>query len=550
MFLFFSKSLIFGQSYNNLTCEPRAYLVEENYQLPYKYDRISISNGSTVLKPGDTIIYSFRLNNNTPIKNQQIKKVNLKHIMNEKEPISILDVKPINGDCKINENNKSVFCLLDYYFNENADDPIYYKIKINSDIQSFPKTSSLFTIQTNVGITECAVHFWLKDDQKPNKVNWETPFASFSSSDFYIRIQDKKFYGQEPIYISSNPGIDKTTLEATWKENNVEMRLFMYFRLKNNKEWEMYQLSSYNGKNPGDWIFYNLSSDKPISGFLGDQNYFDEKKFFPRNGENAEIFCRSCSINAFLNKIATPYDKDYLLEPVIGLPKDKIITINNDPMTAYGVTVILKDKTGNIVDNQSDFFYQWSVSSPNIVSLKIGPIIDENNNCWYGIKKPCPENYVNIFGINPGRVEIKAEVLRKTDKSFIASTSFPVIVTNKDNLTSFCANEGEVIKKDSLLRCCNDLILIPPIDDRIDIFGTCLKPCYSDSDCQSGKICRFARNNQLVCLSSVIFNDNKNNTTEDIEKIKQEINQIKKEQNVLKSMLDSILSFLRRLFKF
>ena len=115
--------------------------------------------------------------------------------------------------------------------------------------------------------------------------------------------------------------------------------------------------------------------------------------------------------------------------------------------------------------------------------------------------------------------------------------------SKKVKLISEAQNEGEVIKKDSPAKCCTDLTLIPPTDDRTDIFGSCLKTCYQDVDCGSEKSCQLSKTNQLVCLPKSIRD-------QDVEKLKQDIKQIKQDQNFIQSSLDSIINFLKKLFGF
>lgn len=95
-----------------------------------------------------------------------------------------------------------------------------------------------------------------------NKISWQTPQVSLEADNFYIIADDKKFLGNvAKSRLTSDPGNSTyTTLEIEWTENGVPMRFYMYFNAKDGN-WNVSEIRTYNGKNPGDWIFYD--------GFLG-----------------------------------------------------------------------------------------------------------------------------------------------------------------------------------------------------------------------------------------------------------------------------------------
>lgn len=548
LFLFFPQS--FAEAENSistptplLSCEPKIYFIDSSYKLPYRGDGKELVNGSSSVKPGDYLIYSVKLKNYTS-QRQIIEKVYIQHLLGADEPISILESYLFNGTCSSNSQDKSIFCLTNYSFQEETNDPFYVLLKINNEINNIPKTSSLFTIKTNTATAQCATYLWLKDEKKKNPINWATPYASLKANDFFIRIGEQKFYGQEPISISSNPGADRTTLEAIWREKDVEMRMFMYFRKKENNMWEMYELRTYNGNNPGDWIYYQESLGNKIESLIGYQNYDQERKFTALNGLDAEVYCRECSINAFLSQNLNPSPEGYILEPLIGLPEGKIITIINDPMVGYGVDVLLKDQRGEIVKNQQGMIYRWEVENSNIAQIFPKILGPAGNNCLYDIQPPCPLAHVDISGLNPGKTVIKIEVIREIDNVSLASASFPVSVVAKQSLPhpELCASEGEVIKKDDPKKCCSSLILVPPLDDRTDIFGTCLKSCVKNGDCRKEQTCSLAKSNQLVCLP-------KTENNEEIKEIRKDIEKLTQEQNEIIKILNQIVDFFKRLFQ-
>jgi hypothetical protein len=98
-----------------------------------------------------------------------------------------------------------------------------------------------------------------------NPIDWTTDQVYFKADNFSIEIGDTKFYGNVPnLRVVSDPGSDSyTTLEASWWENGVEMRLYMYFRSDGNN-WQMYELRTYNGQNPGDWVVFWAFNPEPL----------------------------------------------------------------------------------------------------------------------------------------------------------------------------------------------------------------------------------------------------------------------------------------------
>jgi len=534
-----------------VTCKVHSYLVDSNYQLPYRYDRPEIVNGSSSVKPGDYIVYTFEIQNQSGIDRIELQKAYMTQLLGTKEPLDIIQVRPQNGDCNINSSDKSVFCSLKYSFAESAHFPIEYLIKISDRPGDIPKTSSMFSLETSGGLTQCASYLWIKDENRPNTINWSTSYASLKSDNFYIRIGDKKFYGKEPIKIQSNPGTDKTTLEATWNENGLEMRMFMYFQKTDNGEWEMYELRSYNGEQQGDWIYYKDSLGNGVSSIPGYHNYHDNRVFVAADGRDAEIFCDKCSINAFLKNDLPISESGYNLEFLIGLPAGKIITISNQPLTGYGINVLLKNNQGEVIRDQNNFNYQWTVNYPEIVYLTVGNLDYGSGKCAYNINYPCPQNHIEISGLKPGKATISLKVSRNSDGVVVAQNSFPVLVTaiTPTSIASKCFNRSESIPVNNTGTCCSGLTLVRPEGDRIDIFGVCMQECNQDSECFNGEACQQQTNSSKFVCSTTRQND------QVIYQLKNEVDQLKiemenqrVEQNKLFQMIESIKRFLQNLF--
>lgn len=88
------------------------------------------------------------------------------------------------------------------------------------------------------------------------ELHLSTDRVTLDASDFSITTAGKTFVGNN-ISVHSDTGTpSNTTLEATWQEQGVEMRLFMYFGVDNG-QWKVTDIRTYNGAQSGDWLYYN-----------------------------------------------------------------------------------------------------------------------------------------------------------------------------------------------------------------------------------------------------------------------------------------------------
>lgn len=173
----------------------------------------------------------------------------------------------------------------------------------------------------------CVSSFNLKPKATNNVIDWKTKQAEFKSENFSIQIGNKTFTAKTgsitDFSLSSDPSTTKPTLEATWKENGVEMRMFMYFQIAaNGTDWEMYELRTYNGQTTPDWLYYKDSTNTPLKGVTGTPNFVENREFIPVNGGDVKIVCGKCSINVFKPLVSEiNYSKVKDLTSVIRLDK-------------------------------------------------------------------------------------------------------------------------------------------------------------------------------------------------------------------------------------
>lgn len=101
------------------------------------------------------------------------------------------------------------------------------------------------------------------------RINWRTPDVYLYAEDISILADGREFTASQASSLTvhsdpTGPGhMDATTLEVEWQEMDTEMRLFIYFYAETvpgsnppRRQWGVSSLRTYNGRTPGDWIFY------------------------------------------------------------------------------------------------------------------------------------------------------------------------------------------------------------------------------------------------------------------------------------------------------
>jgi hypothetical protein len=112
-------------------------------------------------------------------------------------------------------------------------------------------------------------------------VSWqsENDLVQFKADDFLIEANGKTFKAQNtPVAVDSDPGSAVYwTLEVTWQEHGVEMRMFIYFA-SDGRDWWATEIRTYDGQANGDWIFYRGTYfESPLGRpFVGDLDLTDK----------------------------------------------------------------------------------------------------------------------------------------------------------------------------------------------------------------------------------------------------------------------------------
>jgi hypothetical protein len=101
-----------------------------------------------------------------------------------------------------------------------------------------------------------------------NAVSWETDTVSLTASNFYITAGSQVFTADvDEVDVDGDPGDEQyTTLEVTWIEHDVEMRVFIYFEA-DGENWNAFEMRIYDGADPGEWVTFE---DELFTAALGE----------------------------------------------------------------------------------------------------------------------------------------------------------------------------------------------------------------------------------------------------------------------------------------
>ena len=97
---------------------------------------------------------------------------------------------------------------------------------------------------------------------------FETSTVRLQADTIEVNTAGKTFSPNETITVSSDPGTpnEYTTLELTWFEHGVEMRIYLYFA-SDGSDWWVTEVRTYDGDNPGEWLI--VDDEEHFRSFLG-----------------------------------------------------------------------------------------------------------------------------------------------------------------------------------------------------------------------------------------------------------------------------------------
>ena len=198
---------------------------------------------------------------------------------------------------------------------------------------------------------------------QPARLQVETRQVTMAADAVTIDVGGKRFVTTQPLEAHSDPGMpnEYTTLELTWNEHGVEMRMNIYFT-SDGREWGSKEIRTYDGNAQGAWVTYEGDFFRSPLGtpFTGD---FDARSSAgPTSGH---LRMANLRLEAFRRPAAcTTTTGPYALEPTIGL-----VTMT-EPVAGYGVGVTLLDTASCApVADPGRFTYQWRAQDPAVVAV-------------------------------------------------------------------------------------------------------------------------------------------------------------------------------------
>lgn len=139
------------------------------------------------------------------------------------------------------------------------------------------------------------------EEENLNPVSWETNQVSLEADHYFLTADSDTFFANvSGVEVSSDPGDSAyCTLEVTWHEKDVEMRLYIYFHC-DGVDWWSDEFRTYNGKDQADWIYYyGTFFESPVgTAFTG---VFEEASSDTGNTYSGKVHFQSLTLQAFLD---------------------------------------------------------------------------------------------------------------------------------------------------------------------------------------------------------------------------------------------------------
>lgn len=90
--------------------------------------------------------------------------------------------------------------------------------------------------------------------------------------------------------------------------------------------------------------------------------------------------------------------------------------------TGYAISATLMDMGRNVITNQNDYKYTWSIDNKDLVMDGYSSF----DGCTQGIQPPCPQDHFSFYPIKAGSTVIRVTVTKNNET--VATTTFPLII--------------------------------------------------------------------------------------------------------------------------
>lgn len=195
----------------------------------------------------------------------------------------------------------------------------------------------------------------------------ETKQVSLQAAALTVEITDgreRRSFSAPAPQVTGDPGTmnEYTTLELTWQEHDVEMRLYIYFR-SDGTDWWSNEIRTYDGRKQGEWITYEgeFFRSKLGSPFTGDLDLQAKD-----HGVTGRLRLTGMTLEAFRRPEACRNPKAPLALDA-GVAR---AVVGIGPLSSYGIAVQLLDTATCRTVPAGDLSFVWTVEHPAIAAVQ------------------------------------------------------------------------------------------------------------------------------------------------------------------------------------
>ena len=244
----------------------------------------------------------------------------------------------------------------------------------------------------------------------PAPFHVETRQVSLSADAVRIDTAGRRFVTAPPIDVRGDPGIpdEYTSLELTWQEHGVEMRLFIYLN-SDGREWWSNEIRTYNGSPQGDWITYTGEFFRRPLGtpFVGDLTVATPDPALGRlhvANMRLEAFRRPPACDAAAGAfVLEPGTSPIVMEGFVG---------------GYGASVrLLSTASCSPVADENRYRYEWETRDPSVVTVERFVVVPEVG-----------ERRADLKPAGKGRTTVHVTARDPETGAIVAETDLEVVV--------------------------------------------------------------------------------------------------------------------------
>jgi hypothetical protein len=249
-------------------------------------------------------------------------------------------------------------------------------------------------------------------------VHFSTPQVTLDADALVIDADGQNFTsGGSVVDVHSDPGTpnEYTTLELTWPERDVEMRLYMYFK-SDGRNWWSNEIRTYNGKTPGDWIFYTGTYFREPLGtaFVGNVD-------LAATEGTGHLRLPNLRLQPFLPPAAC---KNATTRYALNIAYDHVEFPNaKTDGFGIGIPMLLDTATCTQVPDASTFEFDYAFTTTGIAGIDIG-----NNRLLNAQNDVAPTQGVQLAPISAGSTRLRVTALQRSTGKVVATVDIPVTV--------------------------------------------------------------------------------------------------------------------------